>query len=239
MNSSASRLRPTIVMTVMGTACSFVRYRTCFKIPIDIRKSTGICNLRIASVPRLNREESQARTRNLLIEAARDEIVKKGFALASVRDIADAAGFSQGAFYSNFSDKEAILLELVQRHQSEERAKIEAALNHADGESAKALAGIEKWATTINSDPGFAVLAIELQLQALRSPSFAQGYNELNRKHRRALGVLERNCLNCSAGNCRPTRWRSQPGSSRWAAAWRCCQRTARRTAAAGFLSPF
>ena len=139
---------------------------------------------------RLNREESQARTKSLLIEAARDEIVRKGFALASVRDIADTAGFSQGAFYSNFPDKEAILLELVQRHQSEERAKIEAALNHADGEPAKALAGIEKWATTINSDPGFAVLAIELQLQALRSPSFAQGYNELNRKHRQGLGVL-------------------------------------------------
>jgi len=49
-------------------------------------------------------------------------------------------------------DKEAILLELVQRHQSEERAKIEAALNHADGEATKALAGIEKWATTVNAD---------------------------------------------------------------------------------------
>jgi AcrR family transcriptional regulator len=141
-------------------------------------------------VPRLNREESQARTKSLLIEAARDEIVKNGFALASVRDIADAAGFSQGAFYSNFPDKEAILLELVQRHQSEERAKIEAALSHAPGEAAKAMAGIEKWAATVNADPGFAVLAIELQLQALRSPSFAQGYNELNRKHRRALGLM-------------------------------------------------
>jgi AcrR family transcriptional regulator len=141
-------------------------------------------------VPRLNREESQARTRNLLIEAARHEIVKKGFAQASVRDIADAAGFSQGAFYSNFPDKEAILLELVQRHQSEERAKIEAALGQAGGDAAKAMAGIEKWAATINSDPDFAVLAIELQLQALRSPAFAEGYNELNRKHRRALGVL-------------------------------------------------
>jgi AcrR family transcriptional regulator len=141
-------------------------------------------------VPRLNREESQARTRNLLIEAARNEIVKKGFALASVRDIADAAGFSQGAFYSNFPDKEAILLELVQRHQSEERAKIEAALSQAQGDVAKTMAGIEKWASTINSDPGFAVLATELQLQALRSPSFAQGYNDLNRKHRRALGTL-------------------------------------------------
>jgi AcrR family transcriptional regulator len=138
----------------------------------------------------LNREESQARTRNLLIEAARREIVKKGFAQASVRDIADAAGFSQGAFYSNFPDKEAILLELVQRHQSEERAKIEAALSQAPDDAAKAMAGIEKWAATVNSDADFAILAIELQLQALRSPSFAQGYNELNRKHRRALGLL-------------------------------------------------
>jgi len=141
-------------------------------------------------VPRLNREESQARTRNLLIEAARREIVKEGFAQASVRDIADAAGFSQGAFYSNFPDKEAILLELVQRHQSEERAKIEAALSQAPDDAAKAMAGIEKWAATVNSDADFAILAIELQLQALRSPSFAQGYNELNRKHRRALGLL-------------------------------------------------
>ena len=141
-------------------------------------------------MPRLNREESQARTRNLLIEAARNEIVKKGFAQASVRDIAEAAGFSQGAFYSNFPDKEAILLELVQRHQSEERAKIEAALGNAEGDVAKVMAGIEKWASTINSDPGFAVLATELQLQALRSSSFAQGYNDLNRKHRRALATL-------------------------------------------------
>jgi AcrR family transcriptional regulator len=141
-------------------------------------------------VPRLNREESQARTRSLLIEAARDEIVKKGFAQASVRDIADAAGFSQGAFYSNFADKEAILLELVQRHQTEERAKIEAALSSAQGNAATAMAGIEKWAATVNSDPGFAILAIELQLQALRSPSFAAPYNELNRKHRRALGLI-------------------------------------------------
>jgi AcrR family transcriptional regulator len=141
-------------------------------------------------LPRLNREESQARTKNLLIEAARDEIVRKGFAQASVRDIAEAAGFSQGAFYSNFPDKEAILLELVQRHQSEERAKIEAALSSAGADAAKAMAAIEKWAATINSDPAFAVLAIELQLQALRSPSFAEGYNELSRKHRRALGAF-------------------------------------------------
>jgi AcrR family transcriptional regulator len=141
-------------------------------------------------VPKLNREESQARTRSLLIEAARREIVKKGFATASIRDIAETAGFSLGAIYSNFPDKEAILLELIQQHQSEERARIEAALTRANGEAASAMTGIEKWAETVNSDPDLGVLAIELQLHALRSPAFAEVYNEMNRKHRRALGTM-------------------------------------------------
>jgi len=141
-------------------------------------------------VPRLNREESQAHTRNLLVQAARDAIVRKGFAQASVRDIAEAAGFSQGAFYSNFASKEDILLEVVRRHQSEERAKIEGALARAQGDAASAMAGVERWAATIDADPGWAVLAIELQLQALRSPSFAVGYRALNRVHLQELGAL-------------------------------------------------
>lgn len=141
-------------------------------------------------MPRLNREESQARTRSLLIEAARREIVKKGFATASIRDIAEAAGFSLGAIYSNFPDKEAILLELIQQHQSEERARIEASLARAQGDAAAAMAGVEKWAETVNSDPDLGVLSIELQLHALRSPAFAKVYNEMNRRHRRALGTM-------------------------------------------------
>jgi AcrR family transcriptional regulator len=141
-------------------------------------------------VARLTREESQARTRTLLIEAARREIVKKGFATASIRDIAEAAGFSLGAIYSNFPDKEAILLELIQRHQAEERAKIEAILHQSRGDAKVAMAGIEKWAETINADPELGVLAIELQLHAMRNPSFAETYVEMNRKHRRAMGAF-------------------------------------------------
>jgi AcrR family transcriptional regulator len=141
-------------------------------------------------VPRLNREESQARTRSLLIQAARREIVKKGFAAASIRDIAEAAGFSLGAIYSNFPDKEAILLELIQQHQTEERARIDAALARAGNDAAAAMAGVEKWAETVNADAELGILAIELQLHALRNPAFAEVYNEMNRKHRRALGAM-------------------------------------------------
>ena len=138
---------------------------------------------------RLTREESQARTRSLLIEAARALISEKGFATATVRDIAEAAGFSQGAFYSNFPDKDSVLLELAERHQIEERARIEGALATAGG-AADAMAAVEKWALTLNADRSFAALAIELQLQALRSPEFAKAYRALDRKHRALLGEL-------------------------------------------------
>jgi AcrR family transcriptional regulator len=38
----------------------------------------------------------------------------------SVRDIAADSGYSQGAFYSNFASKEALLLEILKLHKEEE-----------------------------------------------------------------------------------------------------------------------
>ena len=74
-----------------------------------------------ASTPRkrLSREESQAQTRMRLIETARQLFVEHGYGGTSIRDIADGAGYSQGAFYSNFASKEDVLLELSLIHISE------------------------------------------------------------------------------------------------------------------------
>lgn len=41
--------------------------------------------------------------------------MKKGFVAASVEDIAAAAGYTRGAFYSNFRSKNELLLELLRR----------------------------------------------------------------------------------------------------------------------------
>ncbi len=141
-------------------------------------------------MPRLTREESRARTRGLLVEAAGSEISRKGYANASVRDIAAAAGFSQGAFYSNFQGKDDILLEVVRRHQTEERGRVQRVLDDASGDPAAALAGLQRWAATLNPDDGSVALTIELQLQALRNPVFAEGYQALNKVHMSELGHL-------------------------------------------------
>ena len=64
---------------------------------------------------RLNREESQARTRDLLMRSAASCFARLGFDGASVDAIAENAGFSRGAFYSNFKSKDDLFIELLRR----------------------------------------------------------------------------------------------------------------------------
>jgi AcrR family transcriptional regulator len=64
---------------------------------------------------RLTRRESQDLTRAKLVEAAERVFVRAGFDAASVEQIAEEAGFSRGAFYSNFKSKDGLFLELLDK----------------------------------------------------------------------------------------------------------------------------
>jgi AcrR family transcriptional regulator len=59
------------------------------------------------------RSERKEQTRRQLLQAALAVVAEKGFANASVTEIAERAGVTTGAIYSNFRSKEALLLELV------------------------------------------------------------------------------------------------------------------------------
>lgn len=65
---------------------------------------------------RLTRDESRLHTRERLLEAATEVFSRRGFEAASVDEIADEAGFSKGAVYSNFVSKEELFLTLLDRH---------------------------------------------------------------------------------------------------------------------------
>src|ERR1700756_4882956 len=62
---------------------------------------------------RLTREDSRELTTARLLEAAQKLIAKKGLDAASVENITAAAGYSRGAFYSNFSSKDDLFIELL------------------------------------------------------------------------------------------------------------------------------
>ena len=64
-------------------------------------------------VPRLTRAESRVRTREQVIAAAAEVFTQKGFHGASLEEIAEAAGYSRGAVYSNFADKTDVFLAVL------------------------------------------------------------------------------------------------------------------------------
>ena len=62
---------------------------------------------------RLTRQESQLVTHAMLVDAAEVVFLREGFEHASVEQITEAAGFSRGAFYSNFNDKDDLALAVI------------------------------------------------------------------------------------------------------------------------------
>jgi AcrR family transcriptional regulator len=62
------------------------------------------------------RERRLERTRTLLLDAAEDVFAEKGFAPATLDDIARAAGYTKGAIYKRFATKEDLFLAVSDRY---------------------------------------------------------------------------------------------------------------------------
>ena len=61
----------------------------------------------------MTRAERQARTREALVATARELFLDVGYAATSLDRVAEAAGFSKGAVYSNFESKDDLFLALL------------------------------------------------------------------------------------------------------------------------------
>jgi AcrR family transcriptional regulator len=69
----------------------------------------------VAEAPeRLTRKEKQAETRQKLLDAAERVFLRRGLQGSSVEEISAEAGFTRGAFYSNFKSKDQLFVELLQ-----------------------------------------------------------------------------------------------------------------------------
>jgi AcrR family transcriptional regulator len=74
--------------------------------------------------PRLSRDEKKARTRGELLDAAGRVFLQRGFFAASLDEVAEEAGYSKGAVYSNFADKEDLLLALIEDRAELRRRRV-------------------------------------------------------------------------------------------------------------------
>lgn len=151
-------------------------------------------------MPRLTRKNMQQQTRERLLEAARKEIACKGISEASIRRIADTAGYTLGAFYSNFSSKEAMLLELMEEHMLRELQNFRKIANKTENDTRQEMLNkVSAWLSEIQQNRDLVALSFEFQMYANRTPSFraefeknkakklqefADGLKELFSRHR-------------------------------------------------------
>ena len=123
------------------------------------------------------------------MESAAQLFAKGGYEGASVDLIAETGGYSKGAFYSNFENKEAIFLELLDIHKRREIDAL-ASLLAQDIPASELLSLIRNKENDVISDFDFGLLSAEFQLQACRDRVFAKSYAALHRKHIETMAEL-------------------------------------------------
>jgi AcrR family transcriptional regulator len=67
---------------------------------------------------RLTREEKKAQTRERLLDAASTVFARKGFAATTLDEVAEEAGLTKGAVYSNFDSKDDLVKAVLDERQS-------------------------------------------------------------------------------------------------------------------------
>ena len=135
---------------------------------------------------RLSRKDAKARTRSLLLEAAAKVFAHNGYTGASVEDVAEAAGFSTGALYSNFSGKEDLFLALfAERNRERTGEAVKSILDPAvSGEQRRAnIADM----LLDEDDADEAMLQTEFWLFAMRRPELRERFTEQVHNNRRSL----------------------------------------------------
>jgi AcrR family transcriptional regulator len=139
----------------------------------------------------------RAHTRDRLMAAATTVFAERGVNGASVEEICETAGFTRGAFYSNFADKDALVLALIQADAAAQYAAAQSALEEAEC----ALATTSSVATVVSqalerfdafgATTREGVLAQrELLLHAARVPALHAAYRDLLATSSAQLRVL-------------------------------------------------
>ncbi|OBJ44050.1 TetR family transcriptional regulator [Mycolicibacterium mucogenicum] len=111
-------------------------------------------------MPRLTRAQRQEQTRAELLDAAKARFLKHGYASTSLEDIADDAGYSKGAVYSNFGSKPMLCREVLEAIHREKFAEMsELAMTDADIPSR--VEAVNGWLERTAGDVGWTMLELE------------------------------------------------------------------------------
>jgi AcrR family transcriptional regulator len=119
------------------------------------------------------------RTRAALLDAAAEVFARKGFAAATLDEIAEGAGFTRGAFHHHFASKEELFLAVIARRDEELLAGYEPIA--ADALPPDPRANAVQWRDLHASDRLDTTLRLELRLLALRDDELRERLVDVDR----------------------------------------------------------
>lgn len=113
----------------------------------------------------MTRPESQARTRADLVATAREMFLRDGYAKTSLEKVAEEAGYSKGAVYSNFKTKSALCLEVLDLIHETKFSELSDLLAGRDGLEDR-MERFQGWAERTLGDVGWTMLEFEFAIVA-------------------------------------------------------------------------
>ncbi|MEU1054568.1 TetR/AcrR family transcriptional regulator [Streptomyces sp. NPDC005876] len=134
----------------------------------------------------------RARTRANLLDAAFTVFAAKGFGRVSIEEVCEAAGYSRGAFYSNFATLDELFFALYRQRADLIAEQVTAALA-ADGPDPDVPAAVNRITEVLLLDRDWLLVKTDFLVHAARSPEVARTLLEHRAELRRAIaGELAR-----------------------------------------------
>jgi len=123
---------------------------------------------------RMTRKEKQAHTRQCLMLSAARVFSQRGLQHASIDDVAQEAGFTKGAFYANFKNKEELFLAMLDERFAQRIEEIERVIAGAGTDEEKAHRAGEQFTNMLAADPEWQRLFLEFTAYAARNDEFRE-----------------------------------------------------------------
>jgi AcrR family transcriptional regulator len=144
---------------------------------------------------RRTQAERREETREQLLAAAARVFAKQGFHATSLDAVAEEAGFSRGAVYYNFADKEELFLELLDRRCAERAQDLRAVFadveaGDVEASSRRAQVAAEHALDAMTGDPEWRALYLEFLAHAARDAAFRRRFSKRTEEMRSALEEL-------------------------------------------------
>ena len=153
-------------------------------------------------MPRLTRAEAQSRNREQVLRAARELFLRDGYHTTTLAAVADAAGFSTGVVYSNFTGKPQLALLVLRDIQAEQTGELQAAMASSQAPSHLAHA-LRRWAEEA-LDSGWPRLELEFALDVRANPAMVAALVDWQRAASNLVAALIRTQLPASLADALP-----------------------------------